>query len=173
MYATLPGTPPETAGAPPQHVRATGRSVPRVPTASGMSGDSARTDGRTVTVTRDLEPTPRSVSSARHLTEDFLGHSHTDAAEAVVLVVSELVTNAIEHAEPPIMLHLHRESSGNRIWVGVTDGGPAPHKGPWTSSCTETEHGRGLAIVDTLADAHGTRDLPDGNTTHWARLHAA
>jgi anti-sigma regulatory factor (Ser/Thr protein kinase) len=89
--------------------------------------------------------------------------------DAVLLVVSELVTNAVEHAQPPVTLHLHRERVGSRVWIGVSDGGPATREGDWTVSCTDDEHGRGLAIVDALAIAHGTVSHP-GGTTHWARL---
>ncbi|MEU9057177.1 ATP-binding protein [Streptomyces sp. NPDC048384] len=164
MYATAPGSPRlELAGT----LRHTGTG--HHPTATA-SAESARLQA--VTLTRDLEHAPRSVGRARHLTREFLGLSDTDAAEGVVLVVSELVTNAIEHALPPVMLHLHRETAGNRVWVGVSDGGPTSDEGAWTSSCTDDEHGRGLSIVDTLADTHGTRPCPNGTVTHWARLHA-
>ncbi|WP_406209677.1 ATP-binding protein [Streptomyces sp. NBC_01017] len=166
MYVTdLDSTRPETAGA-PRHTRAGDHP------ARTASTESLCPDRRATPVTRDLDHTPQSVSRARHLTQQFLGNSRNDAAEAVVLVVSELVTNAIEHAQPPVMLHLHRETTGNRVWVGVTDGGPAPDEASWTSPRTDAEHGRGLSIVDTLADAHGTHHLTNGTaTTHWARLH--
>ncbi|MER7820379.1 ATP-binding protein [Streptomyces sp. NPDC096153] len=122
-----------------------------------------------------LEHRPQAPGAARHTTQAVLDawHVSPDAADAVLLVVSELVTNAVEHAEPPLALHLHREHTGSRVWVGVTDGGPAAHDGPWTSSCTGDEHGRGLEVVDALADAHGTRTHSGGFTTHWARLAAA
>ncbi|MGW6218193.1 ATP-binding protein, partial [Streptomyces sp. NPDC055109] len=79
------------------------------------------------------------------------------------------VTNAIEHAEPPVTLHLHHEQTGNQVWVGISDGGPAATDGRWTASCAEDEHGRGLALVDALATEHGIHSHPDG-TTHWAQL---
>ncbi|MFI8294185.1 ATP-binding protein [Streptomyces sp. NPDC085614] len=124
-------------------------------------------------VTKALAHRPESVGEARHAARAVLeawrmGGEPTDA---VVLVVSELVTNAVEHAQAPLSLHLHREYSGGRVWVGVTDGGPASHDGAWTSSCAEDEHGRGLGIIEMLADAHGTRTHACGNT-HWARLTA-
>ncbi|MGW1729211.1 ATP-binding protein [Streptomyces sp. NPDC002306] len=96
-----------------------------------------------------------------------------DATDVVLLVVSELVTNAVEHAEPPLALHLHREHAGNHVWVGVTDGGPALQDDAHaTSTCPADEHGRGLAIVDAVADAHGTR-THSGGVIHWASLPAA
>lgn len=123
-------------------------------------------------VTERLEHRPEAAGAARHTAQQILDSWHVgrDTADAAVLVVSELVTNAVEHAEPPLILHLHREHTGDHLWVEVTDGGPAVHHGSWTTSCSDDEHGRGLAIVDTIAETHGTRALPDGGATHWARL---
>ncbi|MFI9645296.1 ATP-binding protein [Streptomyces sp. NPDC052040] len=120
---------------------------------------------------RRLAHRPEAVRRARRIAESALTAwgIHDDAAHSVLLVVSELVTNAVEHGQPPLALHLGRECTGPRVWVGVTDGGPSAGGGPWTSSCAHDEHGRGLAIVEALAAAHGThRHL--GGTTHWARL---
>jgi anti-sigma regulatory factor (Ser/Thr protein kinase) len=91
-------------------------------------------------------------------------------ADSVVLVVSELVANAVEHALPPLVLHLNRHLAEKQIWVGVSDSGTAPQEGPWTSSCTDDEHGRGLGIIEALAEAHGTHAYPDGTTMHWALI---
>ncbi|WP_371674251.1 ATP-binding protein [Streptomyces sp. NBC_00289] len=126
-------------------------------------------------VTHALQHRPEAVSTARHTAHQILAGWKVDGepADAAVLIVSELVTNAIEHAQPPLALHLHREHTGGRVWVGVSDGGPAAKPGAWTTSCAHDEHGRGITIVDTLAHAHGTRPLPHGGTTHWARLNTA
>ncbi|MGW8357699.1 ATP-binding protein [Streptomyces wedmorensis] len=125
-------------------------------------------------VTQALEHRPEAAGDARHTTQAVLEawQVNAETTEAVVLVVSELVTNAVEHALAPLSLHLHREHSGSRVWVGVTDSGPAQHDGAWTSSRTADEHGRGLGIVSMLAEAHGTRSHT-GGATHWARLTAA
>jgi hypothetical protein len=72
------------------------------------------------------------------------------ACQNILLVVSELVTNAVEHATAPIALHLHRDSAGCRIWVGVSDGGPAP-TGP--DAIPDDEHGRGLTLVEAVSQA--------------------
>ncbi|MFE5947492.1 ATP-binding protein [Streptomyces sp. NPDC056480] len=115
-----------------------------------------------------------SVAVTRSVTRRVLGRWQIsqDNAEAVVLVVSELVTNAIEHALRPINVHLHREHVGNRVWVGVSDGGPATHSGTQTAACTEDEHGRGLAIVSAIAESHGVHVHPAGGTTRWASINA-
>jgi anti-sigma regulatory factor (Ser/Thr protein kinase) len=122
-------------------------------------------------VSETLEHRVEAVATARHTAQTVLEDWDLDeeTADAVLLVISELVTNAVEHAEPPLALHLHREHTGNRLWIGVTDGGPATHDGPWTTTCADDEHGRGLHIIDALADSQGTTSHPHG-ITHWARL---
>ncbi|WCD94199.1 ATP-binding protein [Streptomyces sp. HUAS 31] len=134
-----------------------------------VSSPGATADGE---VTQELEHRPDAAGAARTITRAVLEdwHADQDAAESVLLVVSELVTNAVEHALPPVALHLYRDRGGDQVWVGVTDGGPAQDDGAWTSSCTQEEHGRGLAVVEVLATSHGTRNHPGGTATHWARL---
>ncbi|MFE4922315.1 ATP-binding protein [Streptomyces sp. NPDC056661] len=112
---------------------------------------------------------PESVGIARQIARSLLEcwEMDSDQADAVLLVVSELVTNSIEHAEPPVTLHLYRERIGWRVWVGITDGGPT-HQGARTMG-QDDEHGRGLVIVRALATAHGSRAHAKG-TTHWAHL---
>jgi anti-sigma regulatory factor (Ser/Thr protein kinase) len=116
---------------------------------------------------------PKAAGAARAITAVMLNQWHIgeEEAETVILVVSELVTNAVQHARPPVLLHLHREHSTSRVWVGVTDGGPAAHQGAWSTSCTDDESGRGLSIIDAVSSTHGAHSAP-GGTTHWARLHA-
>ncbi|MDH6581523.1 hypothetical protein M2161_000629 [Streptomyces sp. SAI-133] len=114
---------------------------------------------------------PKAARAARKIAAVVLAEWHTseEATDTALLVVSELVTNAVEHAQPPVTLHLHRERAGSRVWVGVSDGGPAEDAGPWISSCSDDEHGRGLEVVGALATAHGTRHH-SGGITRWARL---
>jgi anti-sigma regulatory factor (Ser/Thr protein kinase) len=93
-----------------------------------------------------------------------------DVMSPALLVVSELVTNAVEHARPPVTLQLARPEE-DILHIEVTDSGPASHEGPWTASCSDDEHGRGRAIVAALATAHGCHTTAgDHASTHWAVL---
>ncbi len=125
------------------------------------------------TVSRSLHHDARAPGTARGIATDTVSNWNVDgdAVDTVALLVSELVTNAVEHAAPPLTLHLHREHVGNRIWIGVTDGGPAASEGSWVSSCDKDEHGRGIDIIEAMADASGVQ-VADGHVTHWARLAA-
>ncbi|MFF3399619.1 ATP-binding protein [Streptomyces sp. NPDC002659] len=152
------------AGRRPGRADAAGGRQVRIPAPSLPADDRDRED-----VTQQLEHRPQTAGSARQVAHSVLEDWRVNAktADAVVLVVSELVTNAVEHAQPPLALHLHREHADGRVWVGVSDGGPAARDGASTASCADDGHGRGIGIVDSLADAHGTRTHP-GGTTHWA-----
>jgi anti-sigma regulatory factor (Ser/Thr protein kinase) len=53
----------------------------------------------------------------------------------LLLVVSELVTNPVTYALPPVVLHLHAaaDSAGN-VQVHVSDGGPQSSAGGRTAA---------------------------------------
>ncbi|MFF9313868.1 ATP-binding protein [Streptomyces sp. NPDC014748] len=87
-------------------------------------------------------------------------------ANDVVLVVSELVANAIEHGQGAVGLRLRH--TVEEVRVEVTDGSPAPAR--LRAASPEDEHGRGLLLVSVLARAWGVSD--DGRTT-WATFRVA
>ncbi|MFC8016152.1 ATP-binding protein [Streptomyces cinereoruber] len=120
----------------------------------------------------ELDHDAAAPAAARHFAHILLASQDMpeETIDSVLLVTSELVTNAVEHALPPLTLHVRPDGMGGRVWIGVTDGGPAPQEGPWTASCTREEHGRGRVIVEMLAETHGSHTHSDGHTTHWARI---
>ncbi|WP_243639799.1 ATP-binding protein [Streptacidiphilus pinicola] len=140
--------------------------------ASATAGD--RPSASTAAHEWTLPHHPEAAGIARRLTLAALRAWNVgeEAANQVVLAVSELVTNAVEHALPPVALHLAQPCGHRLLRIEVTDGGPARQPGAWTSSCEPDEHGRGSMIVDFMAAAHGTR-LTGSRTTHWADLPVA
>jgi anti-sigma regulatory factor (Ser/Thr protein kinase) len=81
------------------------------------------------------------------------------------LVVSELVTNAIRYADPPVELEI--EAGEDTVTIAVADGSagrPEP-KAPGL----DAEGGRGLLLIDLLAAETGVRPEPPGKTI-WASL---
>ncbi|WP_310722710.1 ATP-binding protein [Streptomyces sp. N2A] len=118
---------------------------------------------------------PEAVSVVRRRVRTVLaGWNLTpDLAEDALLVVSELVTNAVVHARPPAVLRLSRAVDGRgALRVEVTDTGPATADGQPVVERCPGEHGRGLGIVTALAAECGTR-VHAGGTTRWAELLAA
>ncbi|MGW6731957.1 SpoIIE family protein phosphatase [Streptomyces sp. NPDC055013] len=88
-----------------------------------------------------------------------------DAAFVTELVVSELVTNAIRHAEPPIQLRLIHLTHDDSLICEVSDGGnTAPHL---RRARSFDEGGRGLLLVAQLTQRWGTRQTAKGKTI-WA-----
>ncbi|MDF2261447.1 ATP-binding protein [Streptantibioticus ferralitis] len=95
-----------------------------------------------------------------------------DSLEDALLVISELITNAILHALPPAVLRLCWSETEGRptLRVEVTDGGPVPRPRPCAEEmATPDEHGRGLAIVTALSVRHGTH-ARCGGVVRWADL---
>ncbi|MFH0518552.1 ATP-binding protein [Streptomyces sp. M41] len=108
------------------------------------------------------------VSRIRQVAHDFLARHHVPPSmrEDALLVVSELVTNAVTHALPPAALRI-RCTPRPALRIEVTDGGPQSHQPPRTDP--HEEHGRGMYIVAALASRHGTVAY-DGGSTRWAEL---
>jgi anti-sigma regulatory factor (Ser/Thr protein kinase) len=78
------------------------------------------------------------------------------------LIVSELVTNAIRYAEPPIRLRMLRDS---RLTCEVAD---ASSTAPRLRHARSTdEGGRGLFLVAQLAHRWGARHTAEGKVI-WA-----
>ncbi|WNM32191.1 ATP-binding protein [Streptomyces sp. Li-HN-5-11] len=119
-----------------------------------------------------LPPAPGSVSAVRRRVRTVLGgwNLPTGAADDVLLVVSELVTNALVHARPPATLRLWRvpAQGGGAVRVEVTDQGPAAPPGP-AAAPDPDEHGRGLGIVTALSARCGVL-AHTGGTSRWAEV---
>jgi anti-sigma regulatory factor (Ser/Thr protein kinase) len=119
-----------------------------------------------------LPAAPSSAALVRHHIAADLALSAVAPAiiEDVALVATELVTNAIRHADPlPGGQVIVAWQLGQRaVTVRVSDGGAtsAPrirHPSPKDTS------GRGLALVEAIATRWGIEDGA-GSTTVWAEL---
>jgi PAS domain S-box-containing protein len=113
--------------------------------------------------TWDLPADPAVVADVRkQVAARLTGWGLDDAAFVTGLVVSELVTNAIRHAESPIQLRLIRDQT---LICEVSDGSStAPHL---RRARVLDEGGRGLLLVSQLTQRWGTRQTPHGKTI-WA-----
>ncbi len=97
---------------------------------------------------------------------------YAGAVDDTVLVMSELLSNALRHAHPLAtgQLRVAWACSESHVEISVSDGGAAtePRAGRPTLSSLG---GRGLGIVEYLAVRWGVRH-EDEATTVWAVLHA-
>ena len=112
-----------------------------------------------------------SVQTARRFVRHALHMWHADdEIDDAVIVVSELVTNAIAHAHTGCELRISHDGGphGAIVRLEVNDRGAQI---PDVQTLTETrEHGRGLHIVAALTKAWGVDTAPDGSKTVWAEL---
>jgi anti-sigma regulatory factor (Ser/Thr protein kinase) len=110
--------------------------------------------------TWDIPADPAMVARARKLAAGQERRWGLASAEYTTeLVVSELVTNAIQHGAPPVQLRLIRDHT---LICEVTDASStAPHL---RRSRTLDEDGRGLLLVCDLTHSWGTRHTTSGKT---------
>ena len=101
-----------------------------------------------------LEPGPLAPRVARQQVTMLLGALSGIDRDEVGLLVSELVTNAVTHAESVAQIHVRADE--DRLRVEVADRSPErPLVRPIDHSAS---NGRGLQIVATLADRWGVLD---------------
>ncbi|NHC15587.1 SpoIIE family protein phosphatase [Motilibacter deserti] len=81
-----------------------------------------------------------------------------DRQDDVILLVSELVTNAIVHGRPPVELRIRH--AGDSVVLEVIDS--ATYYPRRMRPTEDDEHGRGLQLVSLLAERWGTRPTGSG-----------
>ncbi|MEV6177127.1 SpoIIE family protein phosphatase [Streptomyces sp. NPDC052016] len=89
-----------------------------------------------------------------------------DAMDAALLVVSELVTNALVHTDGQVRLDL--TMINHRLRVAVTDASPRTPVKP-TSLGWEATGGRGILLVEAVSDTWGTVPVSGGKQV-WSEL---
>jgi anti-sigma regulatory factor (Ser/Thr protein kinase) len=118
-----------------------------------------------------LPGTDRAVAEGRRFVRETLGPRHP-SLDGVGLSVSELATNAIRHSVSGAggRFTISLVAARNRVRAEVTDDGttgsePRLHG----ESGPDAEHGRGLVLIEALADRWGV-DRDGGRTTVWAEF---
>jgi len=106
---------------------------------------------------RSTHPLPHEPSSAglarAHVRAALAdGWASPERMEDAMLLVTELIANAVIHGSPAVELDI--EVDGAELLVRVRDGSVAPLRMPG-----EPGAGRGLGIVDTLADRWGVEGV--------------
>lgn len=112
-----------------------------------------------------LDPLPRLVSEARRFVLSHAPGLPADTEDALLLLTSELVTNAVLHARTPldIAITVTEES----LVVSVHDLDLArPEQRPYQAR----EGGWGLGLVRSLAEDSAMHPDPAGGKTTWFRL---
>lgn len=87
-----------------------------------------------------------------------------DEVDELLIIVGELVANAIDHTGTPVHLSFWPEVTG-RVRVEVSDSGPGEPE--LRSPYRDGTRGMGLHLVEHLALSWGVRPLDPGKTV-WA-----
>lgn len=122
-----------------------------------------------------LQATVRPDISAARQARDMLRRSScishpTPHPDSAVLLLSEVVTNAVRYGAAPISLSVECAELRGLV-VRVSDAGQSlPRLRPVTGADENTdEGGRGMWLVDQLSEAWGV-DVTPGGKTVWFRL---
>lgn len=114
-----------------------------------------------------LPPSTESVPVARRFAREQLRQSPSDV-DTVVLLVSEVVTNAVLHARSEVVLLIQQREDVTRI--EVSDASPVPPR--LHHFTAESATGRGLRLLDQLALRWGTDSSGTGKVV-WFEVGSA
>lgn len=113
-----------------------------------------------------LEPETSSPRVAREALRELLQHARPEWVDGAELAVSELVTNAVQHAHTQVELRAVLTVSNLR--VEVRDTNPVmPVAREWGA---EASTGRGMGLVAAVTSAHGVIPLQPQGKVVWFRL---
>jgi anti-sigma regulatory factor (Ser/Thr protein kinase) len=123
--------------------------------------------------TLDVVPGLGAPHTARAFTRETLAawEVRSPDVEAVQLVVSELVTNALTHAPESRAITLQLLGDDACVQVRVSDEGRnAPERRSVSDPESGIENGRGIWIVDAFTDHWGTESGEHGGKTVWCEV---
>lgn len=112
------------------------------------------------------------VGSLRRATNEFLHDDGQDFRDTLLLIVSELATNAVEALQnPDAEFTLRVRDYDDRVEIEIEDAGPGFGKALNRRGSDEANpRGRGLQVVQSLADEFSVRRRR-GRTTVCCKLY--
>jgi anti-sigma regulatory factor (Ser/Thr protein kinase) len=115
-----------------------------------------------------LPPAPGCLADLRRWARSWMEQHPTDGVDPdrVVLSMTELVTNSITHGAGPVDVRLNGDS--DNVVLNVSDCSELLPRRPETS--LNTESGRGIQIMESLATRWGVQAEPGGGKTVWCEF---
>lgn len=114
--------------------------------------------GRTTLI---VPPSPAAAKLARRAARiKWQQDLSAEVMDAILLCVTEVVANAVEHGAPPITVVLDEVDTD--LVIEVRDAGRGQPRA--TSATATDERGRGLALVDALAASWSTTKGSEGTS---------
>jgi anti-sigma regulatory factor (Ser/Thr protein kinase) len=116
----------------------------------------------------ELPPVPSSIPTARHLAGELLRSWEVRAdLDDAALLVTELVSNVIDHVGGEATLTVEVNSSGDWLRIGVVDGSAVV---PVVQELDQARpRGRGLRMLQLIASRWGHEEH-DGGKRVWFEL---
>jgi anti-sigma regulatory factor (Ser/Thr protein kinase) len=114
----------------------------------------------------ELPADPGAARLARNVVRSGAGSALPPAVlDDLLLLVTEVVTNAVLHGSPPITMQVEVIPEPTTVKVAVSDG----HAGSPLVRASDRAAitGRGMAVVDALASRWGVEWLAEGGKTIW------
>lgn len=145
------------------YASATATTARAVTDGCGVHGVGAR-------ISTPIALVPTAPGHARRIVNEALadwGLGHLE--DTADLIVSELVTNALLHGQEPAALTLYTDpdADGGLLFIEVDDAGN--HAPQLRDAAGDAEGGRGLVLVDALAEDWGTEATGVGKRV-WASI---
>ena len=135
-------------------------------------GTAARPDGRSSGPDAELDcyelvDAPDAVRTGRRFVTDRLRLLGAEAvADDAALIAAELLANAVQHGEPPVVICVTPSTVGIRL--EVRDASPRGPIRPVPSTTNMT--GRGIALVEALSERWGVDRNPNDGKTVWVDM---
>jgi anti-sigma regulatory factor (Ser/Thr protein kinase) len=130
----------------------------------------------------ELEPDPRAAREARDFVASTVAQwGLSDCVGTVQLLTSELVTNGVLHAQTALGVSVTVEDSALTVEVHDNDPRPPIPRSARVDLLADIDRlldqpgiaaGRGLLLIETLADEWGVAQEKDGKSV-WFRLSVA
>ncbi len=104
----------------------------------------------------------------RHVRQRLIAWQLDDLVDPVVLLTSEVVTNALLHAGTVITVAVRRDGQGVRVEVGDGSGVQPVQRRRSTTATT----GRGVQLLESVSDGWGSTAVGEGKLV-WFRVVSA
>jgi len=106
-------------------------------------------------------------AAMRQRAADLLDGQPAETVQDVLLVITELIDNVVQHTDGGGELHLRREDA--HVWVEVSDHSRVFPR--LQRADPRRPGGRGLLLVSAISERWGSRPTPDGKLV-WALFSA-
>ena len=115
-----------------------------------------------------LPPAAGCLADLRRWARSWMEQHPTDGVDPdiVVLSMTELVTNSIKHGSGPVEVQLNGDSD-NLVLIVSDCSAQLPRR---PDASLETETGRGIQILESLATRWGVQPEPGGGKTVWCEF---